>query len=299
MKQPVLKRRLSAEDAVFLYIEREEAPMHIGSVNTFEGTIPYDDFVRTIHSRLKSIPRYRQIVVPPPYNAGHPTWEFDPAFDIRRHIFRTRLDPPGSDQELSALASRIFGTMLDRSKSLWEIYLVEGLAGDRSALITRVHHAMADGMAGIGLMGALMDASPDWVPPKPVRYRMPAPPPPDQLLADALESSVADSLERLVEVQRGFLDLGRTLLDEPAMAGMRKVADLLPELAAPVERLPFNRPGCAEKKYVWTEFPISEISLIRGKLGGTLNDVVLTAQTGAIGRMSSCIASPSRTGCCA
>lgn len=285
MNEPVLNRRLSAEDAIFVYGERKESPLHIGSVHTFEGTIPYDDFVRTIHSRLSLIPRYRQILVLPPYFSGHPTWEFDPHFDIRRHILRLQIEPPGGDAELGALASRIFSTMMDRSKSLWEIYLVEGLTGGRSALISRVHHAMADGMSGVGLMNIMMDASPDWKRPKPVRYRRPPLPKPDQLVGDALQSTVFGSLKRLVDVQQGLLDLGRALLNQPVLEGMRKLgdlADLLPEMAAPVERLPFNRPGSTEKKYFWTECPIADVNAIRAKLGGTLNDVVLTAQAGAI-----------------
>src|SRR5690348_5320165 len=100
---PRMSRRLSGADAAFLYLERKEIPLHIACVSTFEGEIPFDQFVATIDSKLHLIPRYRQIVVSPPYNIGYPTWEWYPQFDIGEHIFRVRLDPPGDQKQLEAL----------------------------------------------------------------------------------------------------------------------------------------------------------------------------------------------------
>ena len=95
-KSHLLNHRLSAVDAAFLYLERKKIPLHIASVGIFDGPIPFDEFVASIDSKLDQLPRYRQIAVAPPLNLGHPVWEDDPKFDIRRHIFRTRLEPPAA-----------------------------------------------------------------------------------------------------------------------------------------------------------------------------------------------------------
>ncbi len=152
MKNAASSRRLSAVDAGFLYFERKELPLHIASVSVFDGPIPFDEFVASIASKLHLVPRYRQIVVMPPRNLGLPTWEDDPHFDIRRHIFRVSLDRPGGEAELEALAGRIFSQLLDRSKPLWDIHVVDGLKDGRGAVIWREHHALADGLAGARLL---------------------------------------------------------------------------------------------------------------------------------------------------
>ena len=147
MSAPSLNTRLTSMDSTFLYFEKKEAPMHIGSVSIFEGEIPFDKFMENIRSKMHLLPRYQQKVVPDPFNLGHPTWEFDSNFDINNHVFRTRIDAPGSEEELIKLAGRIFGPMMDRKKPLWDIYLVYGLEGKRTAMIARVHHCMVDGVS--------------------------------------------------------------------------------------------------------------------------------------------------------
>src|SRR5215471_13885879 len=124
---PAQNRLLSGADAAFLYLERKEIPLHIACVSVFDGPIPFDDFIAKIDSKLHLIPRYRQIAVVQPFHIGYPTWQWDPHFDIRRHIFRVTLDPPGGEAELQALAGRILSYPLDRSKPLWDIHVVDGL----------------------------------------------------------------------------------------------------------------------------------------------------------------------------
>jgi len=140
LSQPSLNHRLTAIDASFLYFEKKEAAMHIGSVSLFEGEIPFDNFVAMINSKMHLLPRYQRVVTPDPFGIGHPTWEFDQSFDIKRHIFKVQLDAPGGEAELIELAGRIFTPMMDRRKPLWDIYLVYGLEGKRTAMIARVHH---------------------------------------------------------------------------------------------------------------------------------------------------------------
>src|SRR5437588_11913800 len=119
MAQPNLNTRLTSIDASFLYFEKKEAPLHIGSVSVFEGEIPFDQFIANINSKMHLLPRYQQKVTPDPFNLGHPTWEVDPHFDIHNHVFRREIEPPGSEAELIKLAGRIFTPMMDRHKPLW------------------------------------------------------------------------------------------------------------------------------------------------------------------------------------
>src|SRR5882724_1214838 len=116
MATPSLHPRLTADDASFLYLERKEMPLHIGSVVVFEGPIAFDQFVKMVDSKLHLLTRYRQRVMPAPFNVGHPSWEDDPQFDIRNHIFETRIDAPGDDAALRELSGRLFSGMMDRGK---------------------------------------------------------------------------------------------------------------------------------------------------------------------------------------
>ncbi|HVF89108.1 MAG TPA: wax ester/triacylglycerol synthase family O-acyltransferase [Blastocatellia bacterium] len=285
MAQPNLNRQLTSMDATFLYFEKKEAPMHIGSVSVFEGEIPFDKFVENVRSKLHMLPRYQQKVVPDPFNIGHPTWEFDSNFDIDRHIFRLRIDAPGTDAELIALAGRLFSPMMDRGKPLWDIYLVYGLKARRSAMIARVHHCMVDGVSGVDLLKVVLDISPTPAPPPKPEY-VPPPPRPDatRRLFDSLLGSMQEGMSRWMEFQNGLLNLTQALTSEQNRGAAQKMAALLPSLASPAPLLPFNRPCSGERKLVWSEFSFAEARAIRGALGGTVNDVVLTALSGAVSR---------------
>src|SRR5690242_11363716 len=148
MKTTELTRSLNGIDAAFLYLERKEIPLHIAGVCVLEGEVPFAEFVRSIDAKLHLLPRYRQLVKEPPFHLGYPTWEDDPDFDIRRHIFHTRVESPGERHELEALASNILSQVMDRRKPLWDIHVIDGVAGGRGAVIARVHHSLADGVAG-------------------------------------------------------------------------------------------------------------------------------------------------------
>ena len=276
---------MTADDAAFLYLERKEMPLHIGSVSVFEAPLPFERFVEQIDSKLHLIPRYRQRVVPAPFNIGHPSWEDDPNFDIRNHIFELTLDKPGDEAALQALSGRLFSNMMDRNKPLWELFLIGGLAGGRSAMLAKIHHCMVDGVSGVGLMGIMMDTSRDMQPlaEKPAF----APPPlPDasQLYFRALAQSFQQGLERLLSLQTDYLNLVQTMASSQITQAVADVAPLLAELALPADRLPFNRPCSGERRITWSEFSFPEARAIRGALGGTVNDVALTVLTGAVSR---------------
>jgi WS/DGAT/MGAT family acyltransferase len=272
-------------DAAFLYFEKKEAPMHIGSVSIFEGEIPFDKFIENISSRMHLLPRYRQKVTPDPFNLGHPTWEFDFDFDINDHVFRIEIAPPGSEEELIKLAGRIFTPMMDRHKPLWDIYLVYGLEGKRTAMIARVHHCMVDGISGVDLLKVVLDISPDVQPP-PKRESPPPPPRPDatRRFFDALLGGMQEGMNRWMEFQTGLLNLAQSLTSAQTNGALPDMARLLPSLTAPPPLLPFNRPCSGERKLVWSTFSFAEARAIRAALEGTVNDVVLTVLSGAVSR---------------
>lgn len=285
MVQANLNRRLTSMDASFLYFEKKEAPMHIGSVSVFDGEIPFQRFVKSVQSKLHLIPRYKQKVVPDPFQIGHPTWEHDHDFDISRHIFRVQVDQPGGEEELIKLAGRIFTPVMDRSKPLWDIYLAYGLEGKRSAMIARVHHCMVDGVSGVDLLKVVLDFSPR---PQPVAKQPEVPPAPKEdatrRFFDSLLGSMQEGMNRWMEFQNGLLNLTQALVNDQGRGSLGQMTSFMPQLAAPAAVLPFNRQCSGERKLVWSEFSFAEARAIRGALGGTVNDVVLTVLAGAVSR---------------
>jgi WS/DGAT/MGAT family acyltransferase len=286
MSQPELNRRLSSMDASFLYFEKKETPMHIGSVSLFDGELPFEDFVAMLDAKMHLLPRYQQIVVPDPFNLGHPTWEFDSNFNIRNHIFKLQIDAPGGEKELIDLAGRIFTPMMERHKPLWDIYLVYGLEGGKTAMICRVHHCMVDGMSGVDLLKIVLDFSPTPPPvaPKPAAKPREPQPDPTRRLFDSILGGMQEGMNRWMEFQNGLLNLTQALTEQASREAMKNISGEIPKIMRPAERLPFNGPLSGEKRMVWNTFNFAEARAIRGALGGTVNDVVLTALSGAVSR---------------
>jgi diacylglycerol O-acyltransferase / wax synthase len=286
LSHPNLSHRLTAIDASFLYFEKKEASMHIGSVSLFEGEIPFDNFVAMIKSKMHLLPRYQQVVVPDPFCLGHPTWEFDQHFDIKQHISKVQIDAPGGETELIELAGRILTPMMDRRKPLWDIYLVYGLKGKRTAMIARVHHCMVDGVSGVDLLKIVLDISPEVPKILPAPERPPQPPRPDatRRFFDTLLGNMQEGMNRWMEFQTGLLNLTQALTNEQSCQSMRETSGTIPQLASPVTLLPFNRPCSGQRKLVWSTFSFAEARAIRAALKGTVNDVVLTALSGAVSR---------------
>ncbi|MBL8189847.1 MAG: wax ester/triacylglycerol synthase family O-acyltransferase [Acidobacteria bacterium] len=286
MSQPELNRRLSSMDASFLYFEKKEAPMHIGSVSLFDGELPFEEFVAMLDAKMHLLPRYQQIVVPDPFSLGHPTWEFDSNFNIRNHIFKLQIDAPGGEKELIELAGRIFTPMMERHKPLWDIYLVYGLEGKKTAMICRVHHCMVDGMSGVDLLKIVLDFSPTPAPIPPKPAAKPREPQPDatRRLFDSILGGMQEGMNRWMEFQNGLLNLTQALTEQTSREAMKNISGEIPKIMRPAERLPFNGPLSGEKRMVWNTFSFAEARAIRGALSGTVNDVVLTALSGAVSR---------------
>src|SRR5688572_30474514 len=150
--------RLSGLDASFLHLEQGPAHMHVASTTIFEGPTPaYDELCEHIESRLHLVPRFRQKLRLVPYGQGRPKWVDDPQFNLRYHIRHTALPSPGSEEQLLTLASRVFSQRLDRSKPLWEMWLVDKVEGDRFAIVTKSHHCLIDGVSGVDITNVLFD----------------------------------------------------------------------------------------------------------------------------------------------
>ena len=194
--------RLSPLDASFLHIEDDVSHMHIAVVSIFEGPAPrYTDVVDLVRGKLPLVPRYRQVVRFVPLELGRPVWVDDPHFNIDYHLRHSALPAPGGDAELRALVGRVMAQQLDRSKPLWEIWMVEGVAGGRWALLSKTHHALVDGVAGTDLLAVLMDTSPQSAPPVPDDWTPKPAPSGARLVAGSVAGLVASPYEQLRAVR--------------------------------------------------------------------------------------------------
>ncbi len=289
MSQPELNHRLSTIDSTFLYLEKPESPLHIGGTSIFDGQISFDDVTKHIGERLHLVPRYLQKVVPDPFNLGHPTWESADDFDISKHIFHIKNKKKISQTELMSCAGKVLTGVMNRAKPLWEIHIVNNIEGNRSAMITKIHHCMVDGISGVDLMKILFDISPKSAPPPPKPEPKVDAKPKDaaQNLLESLLGSVQEGMNRFVELQQGILQLTQTFAQNPEMLGaIPHLADNLPAITTPAPVLPFNKQCGGERILAWTEFSFAEARAIRGNLKGSVNDVVLTILVMAISRYS-------------
>ncbi len=275
--------RLSGLDASFLYLETGPAHMHVASTTLFEGPTPeYEEMLRHIESRLHLVPRFRQKLRMVPYGQGRPKWVDDPQFNLRYHIRHTALPAPGSEEQLRTLAARIFSQRLDRSKPLWEMWLVDKVEGNRFAIVTKSHHCLIDGVSGVDITNVLFDTKrePESVPqPEPW---VPQPEPSDaQLLAEALLerlTSPAEAVRGVRALFRAPRRVARKGVDAAEAAGAFAKAGF----GAPDS--PFNVEIGPYRRFATVQADLAELKRIKNAVGGTLNDVVLAAVTGALGR---------------
>lgn len=282
--------RLTALDSTFLHLEdHSSAHMHVASVMVFEGTAPtLQQLVDHVLGRLHLVPRYRQRLAYVPFDQGRPVWTDDPHFNPYYHIRHTALPHPADDAALKRLAGRLFSQRLDRSKPLWEIWLVQSMAGGRFALIAKTHHALVDGISGVDITTVLFDTA-----------REPAPtaggwdsgqtwsakplPGPAKLLGEALiERSTVPA-----EMARG----ARALLRAPRRAvkqvkdGLASIgATTLAGINAPAPPSPFNVEIGPHRRYTFVDADLAKFKATKDSLGGTLNDVVLASVSLALGR---------------
>ena len=272
--------RLNPLDALF--VDAEDADPHtsmaIASIAVFEGPAPsHQEFLAYLAGRLPQVPRYRQKLRAVPFRLGRPVWVDDPDFDLDYHVRRTALPAPGGDEELAALMARVMSQRLDRDHPLWEYWVAEGLAEDRWALISKVHHCMVDGVSGTDLYRVIFDFSPEPSPAAADSRAVRAEPSPVQLAALA-------ALDVIALPAREALALTDAMAD-PAGAA-RQVTDTARALA---KLTPAMRPATGsslsghigrQRRYTWARASLDDVKAIKRKLGGTVNDVALAAISG-------------------
>ena len=277
--------RLTGLDSSFLHLERDAAHMHVAGCMVFEGASPgYEDLVAQIVSRLHLVPRYRQRLAFVPLNQGRPVWVDDPHFNPDFHVRHTALPTPGDEDQLKRLAGRVFSQALDRSRPLWELWLVEGLSEDRFALLSKTHHALVDGVSGVDIFTVLFDTSSEPMPvSQPEREWIARPMPSGaQLLADALIERATVPAE-IVRGVRATLRGPRHVAGRvgAAMAGVGAIVRAGLQVAPPSA---FNVRIGPHRRFTWVRGDLPEFKSVKNALGGTVNDVVLAAVAGALGR---------------
>jgi diacylglycerol O-acyltransferase / wax synthase len=262
---------MSPQDAMFLHVENDVTPMHIGGVSIFEGPPPpFEELRAMVEGKLDLTPRYRQKVRFVPLGMSEPVWVDDPHFNIDYHLRHSAVPAPGTETQLRATAARVFSQHLDRSKPLWEIWMVEGLDEDRWALLSKVHHCMVDGVAATDMMSLMFGERPEatngevWHPdPEPTGI---------DLIAYSARHRVRDPAAQV-----------RFALRAPNEV-LRAVGGAARALAASA---PAMRPGTSSltgpigphRVWSWAKVPLTSVKEVRSALGGTVNDVVLTLIT--------------------
>jgi diacylglycerol O-acyltransferase len=273
--------RLSGLDASFLYLEKPGVHMHVAGLSVFGrredgSTLAYDDVERVVEARLQLAPRLRRKLLPVPGNLSRPVWIDDERFDLDFHLRRASVPSPGGRFELERAVGRVLSRPLDRTKPLWELYVFESLSEGRTAILLKLHHAMADGIGGMMIASALFDLAPD-APlgaPDAAWTAEPAPPVQD-LIRDAMEEVILHPLQGLTHVARQ-----PRILAEAAAA----TADALRTVAGmgTPPRGPFDGKVGPNRRFATAERPFEVFRTIKERLGGTVNDVVLTAVAGGV-----------------
>ncbi|HLH14549.1 MAG TPA: wax ester/triacylglycerol synthase family O-acyltransferase, partial [Solirubrobacteraceae bacterium] len=275
--------RLTPVDASFLHQESSVSHMHIGGLTIVEGPPPsMEEFLEQIRRRLHLVPRYRQKLAHTALDSGRPVWVDDPSFNLDYHVRHTALPAPGEWEQLQDLTARVFSQQLDRSKPLWEMWLIEGLQDERFALITKTHHSLIDGIAGVDLATVLFDLSPD--PPQNQYVGRPWQPHPEPGMAQLLAAGAIGAARASLALAEGALDA----LTHPdrALSRTREAAEGIGELiwAAlnPAPETPLNVPIGPHRRFVGITAQLDDLKTVKNAFGGTVNDVVLAVVAGAL-----------------
>jgi WS/DGAT/MGAT family acyltransferase len=278
--------RLKPMDAQFIDAENQDkhASFAIGSIAVFEGPAPaYEEFRVVLEARLPQLPIYRRKLRTVPLSLGRPVWVDDPEFDLRYHLRETGLPPPGGDEQLNALMARLMAQRLDRDYPLWEYWLVYGLSESRWAVISKVHHAMVDGVSGTELYRVIFDESPaasrrTSVAPEQAGWQPPGEPSSARLAGQA----VLDMMSLPARTARAV----GAAITRPADAvrhasDTARAAAKLATSAWPASSSSLSGAIGRQRRYACARTSLTDTKAIKGELGGTVNDVVLAAISGA------------------
>jgi WS/DGAT/MGAT family acyltransferase len=276
--------RLSTSDSAFFHQENTATPIYVGSLSILrrpKGGLSYDTLLETVERRLPQIPRYRQKVREVTLGLARPVWVDDPDFDITYHVRRSALPSPGSDVQLHDLISRLAGRPLDRTRPLWEMYLIEGLADNRLALFTKSHQALVNGMTAVEIGHVIADRSR-----RPARLGediwLPArEPSAGELLSDAVGDWLARPAQELRALRSTIADVATNSGEVAQLA--RQAADVVRTMMrgrAPSS--PLNTTVSRHRRFTVACAPLSEFRLVRARYDCDVNDLVLAVITGAL-----------------
>ncbi|HJP64822.1 MAG TPA: wax ester/triacylglycerol synthase family O-acyltransferase [Actinomycetota bacterium] len=282
-------QRLGPQDASFLYLETPSVHQHVGGLAILDpstrpdGRLRYENLVEVIGSRLHLAPRFRQKVMFPPLNVARPVWVDDVDFDLSFHLRRAALPAPGGRRELIDYIQRVISRPLDRTKPLWESYLIEGMEGGMSSILTKVHHSMVDGLSAIDLATVVFDFTPEPQVLTPPAWEPESEPGPMDLLRDAVRDQVTHPASAALEtVQRAISAPRRALRQATSIVeGLRDVVG--GGVIAPPS--PFNKHVGPNRRFAMMEAPVSAFKEVKDGLGGTVNDVILATVAGALHRL--------------
>lgn len=287
MGQDRYKKPLGPVDSAFWYLDTDATPMNIGSLLIFDGPLDFLSFRRLIDARLPSSPIYKQRVVDAPFNLGEPIWVYDDRFYIENHVFRRTVDRPGTLEQLRVLCSNIISSRLPRNKPLWEVYLIDGLEYDRSAVLFKVHHAMVDGISAVELLSLLLDFTddPPTIPDEQPVYDPPPPPKPFDLLSHATRNFAPHRWDLLKKVGDDMLNMGSHLLDrDQRRKTLIGTLGLAHDMLSPISRLAINGENTGRQQIAWAEFSLAAVRAIRKSQRVSINDVMLTILGAGFGR---------------
>ena len=287
-------RQLSGLDAMFLNLEQPDAPLHVGSLIVLDpSTAPdgfaYDDLVELYRSRLHLLPPLRWRLVTTPLGLDHPYWIDDPDFDLEYHVRRIAVPAPGDQATLSDIVARIHGRPLDRSRPLWESYLIEGLPEGRVAIYTKNHHATIDGVSGSDLIGVMLDLEPDAAPRAPDEpLAREAEPHAAEMLLRSMRGAVKQPMRmgRMAVRAAGALPLLGRMAEQAAPERLRtRLGEGLmgmPHLQAPPS--PFNGELSPHRRFAYAPAPLKDVKALKQAYGCTVNDVVMAVVAGGLRR---------------
>jgi diacylglycerol O-acyltransferase / wax synthase len=275
--------RLTSTDASFLHQEGQSSHMHIGAVLIFDGPPPeFEDYLNHVRGRLHLVPRYRQRLSTPPLESGRPLWTDDPSFNLEYHVRHSALPAPGTEEQLFGLTSRIVSQQLDRSKPLWESWLIEGLEDDRFALIFKTHHALVDGISGVDLATVLLDLAP--TPSPPATDLEPWQPKPSPSPAELVLAGVRGAIGTTAELVQKAINAATR--PTTSFNIIRDAAEGLGEIVwaglNPAPETPLNVDIGPHRRYAVVRQQLDDYKEVKNALGGTVNDVVLTVVSGSL-----------------
>ncbi len=275
-------QRLSPLDASFLHLESAQTPMHISSLAIYEGPAPADaELVDMLERRLPLVPRFRDRLRTVPFAAHRPVWVNDIDFDVSSHVRRVRLFGRAGERELLDLTGRLLAQPLDRSRPLWEMWLIEGLEKGRFAILSKTHHSLYDGVSGVDIHAVLLDASPDGRPDEVLEWgEYERSPSNTEMVAHALQDRTREAIDIARGTFRAITNPRRTISEARSL--VRGTTELARTIMRPAPALRLNKEIGARRRYSVGRGSLEDVKALRKSLGVSVNDTILAAVAGGL-----------------